>query len=159
MYSADYQMDTSVITAVVMLGGLIIGLGVASRHYLGMRAIRVQDTLSYDPLLVATSVVIAVIAAPGAPASTSGTASAAAFLLPLIMGLSSIGFIFCAVIALSPTAAEIVEEHELMRRIGRVPKHAPTPPARGPAPDGSGAPRPAEPGSLFRSASWDNDRS
>ncbi len=101
-----------------------------------------------------------VAAAPGALVSTSGTASAAAFLMPLILGLSSIGFIFCAVIALSPTAAEIVEEHELMRRIGRVPKHAPTPPpGRGPASGGSGAPRPDEPGSLFRPASWDRDRS
>jgi hypothetical protein len=50
--------------------------------------------------------------------STAGTASASGFLLPLILGLSSLGFIFSAVIALSPTAAEIVEEGELMRRIG-----------------------------------------
>ena len=51
--------------------------------------------------------------------NTSDTASATAFLLPLILGLSSIGFIFSAIIALSPTAAEIVEEDELMKRIGQ----------------------------------------
>ena len=146
----------------LVLGGVIIGLGVASMHYLGMSAIRVQDSLSYNPLLVAASVVIAVIAgtaalwaalrldtllstivaslimgvavsgmhytgmaalrvypAPGLTVNTSATASALAFLLPLILGLSMIGFIFSTVIALSPTAAEIIEEGELMARIAR----------------------------------------
>jgi NO-binding membrane sensor protein with MHYT domain len=145
----------------LLIGGLILGLGVASMHYIGMAAIRVPDSVSYNPGLVVASVVIAVIAGiaalwaalrldslfsafvaslimgvavngmhytgmaalhvqadPGATVSTSATASAGAFLLPLILGLSSIGFIFSAVIALSPTAAEIVEESELMRRIG-----------------------------------------
>ena len=139
-----------------------MGLGVASMHYLGMGAVRVQASLSYNPGLVAASVIIAVIAgtaalwmalrldsvwstfiasliagvavngmhytgmaavhaqaAPGLVVSTTDTASASGFLLPLILGLSSIGFIFSAVIALSPTAAEIVEEGELMRRIGQ----------------------------------------
>ena len=49
-------------TRPLLLGGLIIGLGVASMHYLGMAAIRVQDSLTYNPALVAASVVIAVIA-------------------------------------------------------------------------------------------------
>ena len=146
----------------LLLGGTIIGLGVASMHYLGMAAVRVQATLTYNPALVAASVVIAVIAgtaalwmalrldsvwstfiasliagvavngmhytgmaavgaqaAPGLVVGTAATASAAAFLLPLILGLSTIGFIFSAVIALSPTAAEIVEEDALMKRIGQ----------------------------------------
>jgi NO-binding membrane sensor protein with MHYT domain len=146
----------------LVLGGTIIGLGVASMHYLGMSAVRVQASLSYNPGLVAASVIIAVIAgtaalwmalrldsvwstfiacliagvavngmhytgmaavraqaAPGLVVSTADTASAAGFLLPLILGLSTIGFIFSAVIALSPTAAEIVEEDELMKRIGQ----------------------------------------
>ena len=149
-------------TRPLLLGGLIIGLGVASMHYLGMAAIRVQASLTYNPALVAASVVIAVIAgtaalwaalrldtlwstliaslimgvavsgmhytgmaalrahaAPGLAVSTSATASAAAFLLPLILGLSSIGFIFSAVIALSPTAAEIFEEDEVMKRVAQ----------------------------------------
>jgi len=146
----------------LLLGGTIIGLGVASMHYLGMGAVRVQASLSYNYGLVAASVIIAVIAgtaalwmalrldsvwstfiasliagvavngmhytgmaaveahaAPGLVVSTAGTASAAGFLLPLIIGLSCVGFIFSAVIALSPTAAEIFEEDELMRRIGQ----------------------------------------
>jgi NO-binding membrane sensor protein with MHYT domain len=146
----------------LLLGGTIIGLGVASMHYLGMGAVRVQASLSYNPGLVAASVIIAVIAgtaalwmalrldsvwstfiasliagvavngmhytgmaavhaqaAPGLVVSTADTASASGFLLPLIIGLGSLGFIFSAVIALSPTAAEIVEENALMERIGQ----------------------------------------
>jgi NO-binding membrane sensor protein with MHYT domain len=146
----------------LLLGGTIIGLGVASMHYLGMGAVRVQASLSYNSALVAASVIIAVIAgtaalwmalrldsvwstfiaslvagvavngmhytgmaavqahaAPGLVVSTADTASATGFLLPLILGLCGIGFIFSAVIALSPTAAEIVEEGELMKRIGQ----------------------------------------
>src|SRR6266704_154404 len=147
----------------LLLGGTVIGLGVASMHYLGMGAVRVQASLSYNSALVAASVIIAVIAgtaalwmalrldsvwstfiasliagvavngmhytgmaavgaqaaAPGLVVSTADTASASGFLLPLILGLSGVGFIFSAVIALSPTAAEIVEEGELMRRIGQ----------------------------------------
>ena len=152
-----------------MLGGVIIGLGVASMHYIGMSAIRVQDSLSYNPMLVAASVIIAIIAgtaalwaalrlhsllstivaslimgvavsgmhytgmaalrvypAPGLTVNTSATASALAFLLPLILGLSMVGFIFSTVIALSPTAAEIVEEGELMARIARTSQYEPS---------------------------------
>jgi NO-binding membrane sensor protein with MHYT domain len=192
----------------LVLGGTIIGLGVASMHYLGMGAVRVQASLSYNPGLVAASVIIAVIAgtaalwmalrldsiwstfiasliagvavngmhytgmaavraqaaAPGLVVSTADTASAAGFLLPLILGLSTVGFIFSAVIALSPTAAEIVEEDELMKRIGQsqaaryeqqawqartnpAPRAQYQPGQYQPSQAQSGA---AEPGSLFR---------
>ena len=50
----------------LLLGGTIIGLGVASMHYLGMGAVRVQASLSYNYGLVAASVVIAVIAGTAA---------------------------------------------------------------------------------------------
>jgi len=183
----------------LLLGGLIIGIGVASMHYLGMAAIRVPDSLSYNPALVAASVIIAVIAgtaalwaalrldtlwatlvaslimgvavsgmhytgmaalqvqaAPGLAVSTSATASAGEFLLPLIIGLSTVGFIFSAMIALSPTAAEIFEEDELMKRIGqsqagwyeaqaRQAPPVPSVPSVTPGPQAQ-----AEPGSLFR---------
>jgi NO-binding membrane sensor protein with MHYT domain len=147
----------------LLLGGVAIGCGVAGMHYIGMAAIRAQDTLTYSPALVAVSVVIAVIAgtaalwaavrlesvwsaviasmimgvavsgmhytgmaalrvhAAGGPAVTapaSASASAAAFLLPLILGISCIGFIFSAVIALSPTATEMLAEADLMARLG-----------------------------------------
>jgi hypothetical protein len=197
----------------LLLGGTIIGIGVASMHYLGMGAVRVQASLSYNYGLVAASVIIAVIAgtaalwmalrldsvwstfiasliagvavngmhytgmaavqahtAPGLVVNTAGTASAAGFLLPLILGLSTIGFIFSAVIALSPTAAEIVEEDALMKRIGQsqAARHEPQPPRpygmntapyqpaqHQPAQHQPAQPRqagagPDQPGSLFR---------
>ena len=152
----------------LLLGGAIIGGGVASMHYIGMSAIRANDTLGYNPLLVAASVVIAVIAgtaalwaalrldsllstiaaslimgvavsgmhytgmaalrvypAAGLTVDTSATASALAFLLPLILGLSMLGFILSTVIALSPTAAEILNENELMARVSRTSGYEP----------------------------------
>ncbi len=44
-------------------GGLIAGLGVAAMHYTGMAAMQTGSTVTYDPTLVALSVVIAVVAA------------------------------------------------------------------------------------------------
>jgi NO-binding membrane sensor protein with MHYT domain len=175
----------------LLLGGVIIGCGVASMHYIGMSAIRVQDSLTYSPLLVAASVIIAVIAgtaalwaalrlhtllstiaaslimgvavsgmhytgmaalrvypAPGVTVSTSASASAIAFLLPLILGLSMVGFIFSTVIALSPTAAEILEEGELMARIARTSQHEPQA-GLGRQPSATDSANP-DSGSLFR---------
>ena len=181
-------------TGALVLGGVIIGLGVACMHYIGMSAIRVQGSLSYNPLLFAASVVIAVIAgtaalwaairlntllstivaslimgvavngmhytgmaalrvypAPGLVVNTSDTASALAFLLPLILGLSMIGFIFSTVIALSPTAAEIVEENQLMARIARTSQPgAHAGPARPVIRAAAADPDQPQPGDLFR---------
>ncbi|MGA8116112.1 MAG: MHYT domain-containing protein [Actinocatenispora sp.] len=46
----------------LVAGGVLTGLGVVGMHYLGMAAMVVPATMSYQPLLVAASVVIAVIA-------------------------------------------------------------------------------------------------
>jgi NO-binding membrane sensor protein with MHYT domain len=178
----------------LLLGGVAIGGGVASMHYVGMAAIRTQDSLGYSPLIVAISVVIAVIAgtaalwaalrlenvwsafvasmimgvavsamhytgmaalrvhsATGLALTAPDSASAVAFLLPLIIGISCIGFIFSAVIALSPTAAEMLEEADLMARLGaRAPDlHAAQRERQPQSYDYGQAGRP-EPGSLFR---------
>jgi NO-binding membrane sensor protein with MHYT domain len=184
----------------LLLGGLIIGVGVAGMDYLGMAAIRVPDSLTYDPVLVVLSVVIAVIAgvaalwaalrldtvwstvaaamimgvavsgmhytgmaalhveaAPGLAVNMAATASAETFLLPLIIGICCIGFIFSAVVGLSPTAAEMSEESALMQRIGqRSPYELYAPPFRRSQPNGSryqpngpGLESP-QPGGLFR---------
>jgi NO-binding membrane sensor protein with MHYT domain len=153
--------------APLLLGGTIVGLGVASMHYIGMAAVRVQDNLTYDPVIVAASVVIAVIAgtaalwaalrldtvwstvvaalimgvavsgmhytamaalqvkaAPHNLVSTAATASAVGFLLPLILGISTVGFILCAVISLSPTAAEMVADAKLMQGMSLASRYA-----------------------------------
>jgi len=46
----------------LILGGAIAGLGVASMHYLGMYAMRVPATVTYDTLLVSISVIIGIVA-------------------------------------------------------------------------------------------------
>jgi len=76
---------------------VIMGVAVSGMHYTGMAAMHV-----YAP--------------SGAPMAMGG-ADAAAFLLPLIVGVSVTTFVLTATIALSPTAAEISADAELMRRI------------------------------------------
>jgi NO-binding membrane sensor protein with MHYT domain len=44
----------------LVLGGILMGLGIAAMHYTGMAAMRGHAELSYDPLFVALSLVIAV---------------------------------------------------------------------------------------------------
>ena len=50
----------------ICMGGLIIGMGVASMHYLGMEAMIMPATISYDPVLFTLSLVVAVTAATAA---------------------------------------------------------------------------------------------
>jgi hypothetical protein len=127
------------------IASLIAGVAVNGMHYTGMAAVQAQ-------------------AAPGLAVSTADTAGATAFLLPLILGLSGVGFIFSAIIALSPTAAEIVEEGELMKRIdqsraqsqaaqSQAARYEPRgwqPPPPQPYQASRSKPGPDEPGSLFR---------
>ncbi|NEB78198.1 hypothetical protein G3I40_23685 [Streptomyces sp. SID14478] len=47
-------------------GGTITGLGVASMHYLGMAGMRMHGTIEYNTVIVAASVVIAMVAATAA---------------------------------------------------------------------------------------------
>src|SRR5262249_62106542 len=51
----------------LLLGGTIIGLGVASMHYMGMWAMRMPDTMSYSGQLLAPSVLIAIVAGTAPP--------------------------------------------------------------------------------------------
>jgi hypothetical protein len=104
-----------------------MGVAVSGMHYTGMIALQVRPS-------------------PGTSVSGWATASAMGFLLPLIVGLSTIGFIFSAVIALSPSAAEMCAEAELMKKISSRATYDPMAlPARRPGPAG---PVP-QPGSLF----------
>ncbi|MEU4407017.1 MHYT domain-containing protein [Streptosporangium sp. NPDC023963] len=50
-------------TGALLGGGLLTGLGVAGMHYLGMAAVSMSAHVSYDPLLVGLSLLIAVVAA------------------------------------------------------------------------------------------------
>ncbi|WP_019891410.1 MHYT domain-containing protein [Streptomyces purpureus] len=71
----------------LLLGGLTTGLGVASMHYLGMAALRLHGQVRYDPLLVALSVAIAVVAATAALwAALNIKSPAAVAVASLVMG-------------------------------------------------------------------------
>lgn len=50
----------------IIIGGFFMGIGIALMHYTGMAALRMQPAISYDPLLFALSIAIAIIAAIGA---------------------------------------------------------------------------------------------
>jgi NO-binding membrane sensor protein with MHYT domain len=80
-----------------LVAAAIMGVAVSGMHYTGMAAMHAYS--------------------PNGHAMAMGGASAEAFLLPLIIGVSVITFVMTATIALSPTAEEISEEAELMRRI------------------------------------------
>ncbi|HEY2519871.1 MAG TPA: MHYT domain-containing protein [Streptosporangiaceae bacterium] len=50
----------------LLTGGVIVGLGVASMHYLGMEAMNIPDMMNYNAVLVALSVLIAIAAGTAA---------------------------------------------------------------------------------------------
>lgn len=49
-----------------LIGSVLTGLGVAAMHYLGMSAMRLQAAMTFDPAIVALSVVIAITASAAA---------------------------------------------------------------------------------------------
>lgn len=76
-------------TLAVLLGGLVAGLGVAAMHYIGMAAMRLSGMISYDPIIVTLSVMIAVVAATVALwATLTIHGPAAAFGASLVMGIA-----------------------------------------------------------------------
>jgi methyl-accepting chemotaxis protein PixJ len=50
----------------LLTGGVFMGLGVASMHYIGMAAMRARATIVYDPVLFVLSVLIAIAASVAA---------------------------------------------------------------------------------------------
>jgi NO-binding membrane sensor protein with MHYT domain len=146
----------------LVLAGTFMGFGVATMHYSGMAAMRLNGRMTYSPTLFILSIVIAVVASTVAlwfttnlsglratlvaaliagvavsgmhytgmaalhmwPAGVGGGmnmagggATAVGFLLPLLIGISILAFIMTATIALSPSAAELREDAELLERI------------------------------------------
>ncbi|HWP26584.1 MAG TPA: MHYT domain-containing protein [Xanthobacteraceae bacterium] len=63
IFAASYGRKT---TAGLLIGGGFTGIGIVSMHYIGMAAMQAQATMSYDALLVAASVAIAVVASTAA---------------------------------------------------------------------------------------------
>ncbi|MEB0011133.1 EAL domain-containing protein [Glaciimonas sp. Gout2] len=50
----------------ILIGGTVMGLGIAAMHYTGMAALKMQPAISYDPLLFSLSIFIAIAASIGA---------------------------------------------------------------------------------------------
>jgi NO-binding membrane sensor protein with MHYT domain len=176
----------------LLAGGVIIGVGVAGMHYLGMAAMSMTGSISYNIPLVIVSVLIAVVAgtaalwigtwvrgvgatvgaalifgvavsgmhytgmaalkvtgmmpSPGAggvsSAGVSG-ATAASFLIPLLLVISLATFLLTLAISMQPNEDEIRADAEMRRRLEYLERRGPQaeePPVR-PA---------AAPGSAFR---------
>ena len=85
----------------LLLGGVIIGFGVASMHYIGMAAMKMPDTVRYNNTLVALSVVIAVVAGTAALwAALRLTAVWATLVASLIMGVAVSGMHYTGIAAM-----------------------------------------------------------
>jgi NO-binding membrane sensor protein with MHYT domain len=86
----------------IMIAGVITGVGVAAMHYTGMAAMRVAGAQSYDPTLVALSVIIAVVASTVALWFTVTLERGSAILVAaLIMGVAVCGMHYTGMYALS----------------------------------------------------------
>lgn len=90
----------------LLLGGTIIGVGVASMHYMGMAAMRMPDSMGYNFRLLATSVLIAVVAGTAALWAALRLGSVWHTLLAsLIMGVAVSGMHYTGMAALRVQAA------------------------------------------------------
>ncbi|WP_239161440.1 MHYT domain-containing protein [Acrocarpospora phusangensis] len=86
----------------LLLGGLITGVGVAGMHYLGMFAMNMSGQVSYDPVVVAISVLIAIVAATVALWFTLRVEGALATTgAALMMGVAVCGMHFTGMFAMS----------------------------------------------------------
>ena len=85
----------------LLLGGLIIGFGVASMHYIGMAAMKMPDTVRYNNGLVVLSVVIAVVAGTAALwAALRLTTVGSTLIASLIMGVAVSGMHYTGMAAM-----------------------------------------------------------
>jgi NO-binding membrane sensor protein with MHYT domain len=92
----------------LLSGGVIIGIGVASMHYLGMSAMIMPDTMSYDPLLFILSVVIAIVAGTAALwAGTRVRGIGATIAASLIMGVAVSGMHYTGMAAMHVFPAQM----------------------------------------------------
>jgi len=85
----------------LLLGGVIVGIGVATMHYLGMAAMSMPDTMRYNVPLVALSVVIAIVAGTAALwAGTRVRGIGATVVASLIMGVAVSGMHYTGMAAM-----------------------------------------------------------
>ncbi|MFD9390041.1 MHYT domain-containing protein [Streptomyces sp. NPDC060000] len=99
VFAVGYGRDR---TRALLIGGLTTGLGVASMHYLGMAAVRLHADVTYDPVRVGLSVLIAVVAATAALwAALNIRSPIAVTLASLVMGAAVSSMHYTAMFAVS----------------------------------------------------------
>jgi len=91
--------------------GVITGLGVASMHYTGMAAIRIAAHLTYDPWIVAGSILVAIAAASAALYIVVHARGSMRYLSSLVMGVAVCGMHYTGMAALSLEPADIDVEY------------------------------------------------
>jgi NO-binding membrane sensor protein with MHYT domain len=85
----------------LVTGGVIVGVGVAAMHYLGMAAMSMMDSMSYNLPLLVLSVVIAIVAGTAALwAGTRVSGMRATVGAALIMGVAVSGMHYTGMAAL-----------------------------------------------------------
>jgi NO-binding membrane sensor protein with MHYT domain len=90
----------------LLIGGVIIGCGVASMHYMGMAAMRMPDNMHYNVPLVIVSVLIAVLAGTVALLAALRLAGIRITLVAsLIMGVAVSGMHYTGMAAMHLTPA------------------------------------------------------
>ncbi|GAA4517185.1 MULTISPECIES: MHYT domain-containing protein [Nonomuraea] len=102
--------------AFLLSGGVLAGVGVAGMHYLGMAAMRMSAHVSYDPVTVALSVLIAIAAATAAlwfAGRVTGALKIGA--AALLMGVAVSGMHYTGMLGMS------VEPHHTPGPVGGTP--------------------------------------
>jgi NO-binding membrane sensor protein with MHYT domain len=85
----------------VLIGGVIIGVGVAAMHYVGMSAMSMPDTVRYNMGLVAVSVLIAIVAGTAALLAGLHVGGAwSSLAVSLIMGVAVTGMHYTGMAAM-----------------------------------------------------------
>ena len=85
----------------LLLGGSIIGIGVAGMHYMGIWAMRMPDTMGFSPILLILSVIIAMVAGTAALwAANTLSGLTATLVASLIMGVAVSGMHYTGMAAL-----------------------------------------------------------
>jgi NO-binding membrane sensor protein with MHYT domain len=85
----------------LLLGGSILGIGVAGMHYMGIWAMRMPDTMGFSPVLLVLSVIIAMVAGTAALWAASTLSGLTATLVAsLIMGVAVSGMHYTGMAAL-----------------------------------------------------------
>ena len=91
----------------IAIGGLLTGLGVNAMHYIGMAAMRLDGEISYDPVRVGASIVIAVVAATVALwLAVTVKSGGVIFASAMVMGVAVTGMHYTGMSAMSVELSE-----------------------------------------------------